>query len=296
MFGYVRPALTQLSQEEKELYQSAYCGLCHEMGKRHGFWTRFTLNYDLTLLAILLQICQGGDRTVCQRCPAHPIRKPKACLRGPGMERAADVSLILTWHKLDDDVKDHGFWSGLPYRFLRRWFHRPYRRAAQACPGFVDQVQGCLERLDQLEAQRSTRLDAVAHEFAAMLASAASEQAQGDQARILQQLLYHLGRWIYLMDAWDDLDEDRACGRYNPLDARFEGKAKEEQEYVATTCTHSVRLAYSAASLLELGEWERVLENILCVGLPAVQSAVMDGRWKEIKKLHKGRYMHERSV
>ena len=57
MFGYVRPALTQLSQEEKDLYQSAYCGLCHEMGKRHGFWTRFTLNYDLTLLAILLQIC-----------------------------------------------------------------------------------------------------------------------------------------------------------------------------------------------------------------------------------------------
>ena len=86
MFGYVRPALTQLSQEEKDLYQSAYCGLCHEMGKRHGFWTRFTLNYDLTLLAILLQICQGGDRIVCQRCPAHPIRKPKACLRGPGME------------------------------------------------------------------------------------------------------------------------------------------------------------------------------------------------------------------
>ena len=65
---------------------------------------------------------------------------------------------------------------------------------------------------------------------------------------------------------------------------------------MATTCTQSVRLAYSAASLMELGEWERVLENILCVGLHAVQSAVMDGRWKEIKKLHKGRYMHERSV
>ena len=79
-------------------------------------------------------------------------------------------------------------------------------------------------------------------------------------------------------------------------DARFEGRAKEEQEYVATTCTHSVRLAYSAASLLELGEWDHVIENILCIGLPSVQRAVMDGRWKEIKKLHKGRYMHERSV
>lgn len=296
MFGYVRPALNQLSQEKKDLYQSAYCGLCHEMGKRYGFWARFTLNYDLTLLAILLQICQGGDRTVCQRCPAHPFRKPKACLRGAGMERAADVSLILTWHKLDDDVKDHGFWRGLPYRGLRWWFRKPYRSAAQACPSFVKQVERCLEQLHQLEVQCSSRLDAVAHAFAQMLASAAADMAQGEQERILEQLLYHLGRWIYLMDAWDDLEEDLACGRYNPLDARFQGNAKEEQDYIATTCTHSVRLAYSAASLLELGEWECVMENIFCLGLPAVQSAVLDGRWKEIKKLHKGRYMHERSV
>lgn len=296
MFGYVRPALSQLSQEEKDLYQSAYCGLCHEMGKRHGFWARFTLNYDLTFLAVLLQAGQTNGETVCLRCPAHPVHKPRSCLRGRGMERAADVSLILTWHKLDDDVRDHGFFSGLPHRFLRRWFRRPYLRAAQACPTFVERVQQGMEQLSRLEQQRFPRLDAVAHEFASMLAAAAQEQADGDQARILEQLLYHLGRWIYLIDAWDDLDEDQACGRYNPLDARFEGRAKEEQEYVATTCTHSARLAYAAANLLELGEWSHVVENVLCVGLPAVQSAVMDGRWKELKKLHKGRYMHERSV
>ena len=124
MFGYVRPALTQLPQEEKDLYQSAYCGLCHEMGKRHGFWTRFTLNYDLTLLAILLQICQGGDRTVCQRGPAHPIRKPKACLRGPVMDRAADVSLTLTSHEPEAGVKDPGVWTGPPSPGVRRGFHR----------------------------------------------------------------------------------------------------------------------------------------------------------------------------
>lgn len=296
MFGYVRPALDRLSQEQKELYQSAYCGLCHAMGKRHGFWARFTLNYDLTLLAILLQTCQADQTSVCRRCPAHPLRKPKACLGGSGMEKAADMSLILTWHKVDDDVRDHGVFTGLPYRFVRWWFAKSYRRAAQACPGFDTQVRQGLTRLTQLEEEKSPRLDEVAHQFAGILAAAAQDWESETQRRILQQLFYHVGRWVYLMDGWDDLDEDLKCGRYNPLDARFHGKAKEEREYVDTTCTHSIRLAANAAGLLDLGAWSAVVENILCVGLPAVQSAVLDGRWKERKKQHKGRYMNERSV
>ena len=296
MFGYVRPALSQMSQKQRDLYQSAYCGLCHAMGKRHGFWARFTLNYDLTLLAILLQSDPREEYMVCKRCPVHPLRKPRSCLHGTGMERAADVSIILTWHKVNDDIQDHGFWTGLPHRIVRLLFGRAYRRAAQACPTFDAQVRQGLERLSQLEQEQSPRLDEVAHQFASILAAAAPTGTNQTRNRILEQLLYHVGRWIYLMDAWDDLEEDEASGRYNPLSTRFQGEAKKEREYVSTTCTHSVRLAANAAQLLDLGEWDEVLSNILCVGLPAVQSAVLDGRWKELKKLHKGRYTHERSV
>lgn len=296
MFGYVRPALTGLTAEQKELYQSAYCGLCHAMGRRHGFWARFTLNYDLTLLAILLQSEPQHPDLACQRCPAHPLRKPRRCLQGNGMERAADVSIILTWHKLNDDVQDHGLWAGLPHRVVRWWFTKAYRRAAQSCPKFDAQVRQGLERLSQLEQEQSPHLDEVAHQFAGILASAPPDGMDEAHSRILEHLLYHVGRWVYLMDAWDDLEEDERCGRYNPLSARFQGRAREEQEYITTTCIHSIHLAASAAHLLELGGWNPVVENILCVGLPAVQSAVIDRRWKELKKIHKGSYIHERSV
>lgn len=296
MFGYVRPALDRLPQGQKEMYQSAYCGLCHAMGKRHGFGARFTLNYDLTLLAILLQTCQPEQTCTCYRCPAHPLRKPKACLGGRGMEKAADLSMILTWHKMDDDVRDRGWITGLPYRLVRWWFTRAYHRAAQSYPNFDLQVRQGLQRLSQLEEEKSPRLDEVAHQFACILACTGQDCDDETQGRILYQLFYHVGRWIYLMDAWDDLEEDEKSGRYNPLYQRFQGKVREEREYVSTTCTHSIRLAANAAGLLELGEWSYVIENILCVGMPAVQSAVLDGRWKELKKLHKGRYTHERSV
>ena len=135
----------------------------------------------------------------------------------------------------------------------------------------------------------------MADTFASILAAAA-EDCGGDEPRrrAMGQLLYHLGRWVYLVDAWDDLAEDEKKHRYNPLDARFDGRAREERVYVETTMLHSARLVAAAANLIEFGPWRPVIENVVYSGLPAVQSAVLDGRWRELQK--QGRAAHERSV
>ena len=152
MFGYVRPALGRLDQEQRDAYQSVYCGLCHALGRRHGPLARLTLRYDFTFLAILLTAGAGSGGRICRRCPVHPLRKPRSCLAGGALDAAADQSVILTWHKLSDDVADHGFFAGLPYRFLRLLFRRAYRRAAGAQPAFDAQVREGLARLEALEA------------------------------------------------------------------------------------------------------------------------------------------------
>jgi len=295
MFGYVRPLVNQLSREQREAYQGAYCGLCHVLGRRHGWLARFTLNYDFTLLAILHYGLAADGETTCRRCPAHPFQKKRICLCGQALELAADESMILAWYKLSDDIADRTALSALPFRILRSLLRRGYRRAAQARPAFDRKVKENLEQLHLLEAARSPRLDRVADTFAGILSAAAgTEHAHAAQSRTMEQLLYHLGRWIYLIDAWDDLAEDQKHNRYNPLDARFAGKPEQEREYVETTMTHSIRLIWSAANLLELGSWQPLVENILFLGLPSVQQAVLDGRWKELKKQR--RYLHERSL
>ena len=295
MFGYVRPVLNQLSPGEREAYQSAYCGLCHVMGNRHGWFARFTLNYDFTLLALLHYGSSASKATICRRCPVHPFRKAKECLCGKALEAAADESMILTWYKLSDDVVDHGFWAGFPARVLRRLLRKGYRKAARARPEFDLCVRQEMERLNALEQVRSAQLDRIADTFAKILAAAAGDCGEdAPLRRTMEQVLYHLGRWVYLIDAWDDLSEDRKAGRYNPLDARFEGNAQNEREYVETTMTHSVRLIHSAVNLMEFGPWQPIIENILYRGLPTVQSAVLDGRWKELRK--QGSKINERSV
>lgn len=295
MFGYVRPALNNLLPEIKADYKSVYCGLCHTMGKRHGFAARFTLNYDFTLLALMhysTDICAAGT-TEC-RCPVHPFRKAERCLCGAALDRAADQSVILTWYKLCDDVMDHGFVRGLPARFLRTLLRRGYRLASGAQPEFDTAVRVNLDRLHLMEAERSPNLDRVADTFAAILSAAACGERSSSERRAMEHLLYHLGRWVYLVDAWDDLETDIRKKRYNPLDARFCGKAADEREYLETTMTHSAHLVQAAANLINFGQWQPIIENVLFIGLPTVQRAVLGGYWKEFKK--QGRTTHERSV
>lgn len=287
MFGYVRPVLNRLCEEDRERYQSAYCGLCHVMGQRYGPVSRFTLNYDFTFLALLM-CAEGAVSHQAARCMVHPLRTPKPSLRGAAVELAADESMILTWHKLNDDVQDRSMIAGLPGRAMRGVFQRAYQTAAQARPGFAQAVADGMERLRQLEQARSPQLDRVADAFAGILRSAVEPGMDGGRSRALGELLYHLGRWIYLIDAWDDLDEDCKAGRYNPLDARFQGRAKEERAYVETTLNHSLHRMGAAAQLICFDQWTHVVENVLYYGLPAVQKAVLDGTWNELQRKHKG--------
>ena len=114
MFGYVRPSDRRLSEQEREAFRAAYCGLCHALGKRYGLAGRMILNYDLTFLAMVLS--DGAGRTECRRCAIHPVKGCPCAEGDPALNTAADMSVILTYWQLRDGVADHGFWGGLKYR------------------------------------------------------------------------------------------------------------------------------------------------------------------------------------
>ena len=142
-----------------------------------------------------------------------------------------------------------------------------------------------------MEAERSGSIDRVADMFARILEAAAPKSNDMARDRILSQILYHVGRWIYLADAWDDLKEDRKEGNYNPLEIRFNRDPEAHVEELRITMTHSLRLAVSAYQLAEFGTFHAVIEKILYSGLPTVQEAVLTGTWREMQK--NGRKKHE---
>lgn len=287
MFGYVLPAKNRLSDEEAARFRATYCGLCHTLGRRYGFAARFTLNYDFTLLAILLSDAQGGE-SYCSRCVAHPCRGCAALESAPALEQAADKSLILTWWQLQDHIADSSFFRGLKYRLAALLLHRSCCRARRADPTFDAVVQQKLGELDALECARCASIDRAAEPFAALMAAIADGVTDECRRRILRQLFYHLGRWIYLVDAADDLEEDMRTGSYNPLHFRYgvETLGEAERLALAQTLDASVREMSAAYALWDFGVWTPILDSIFYDSLYHIGSAVLGGTYHAPPRLH----------
>lgn len=280
MFGYVRPLKGELKVREFEQFKAEYCGLCHVLLRDFGRSATLLLNYDLVILAMLLDPSPPAFRH--SRCMASPLKKKCVCSSGAGLEHAARCCVILSYHKLRDNVVDEGFFRGLPARFASFFVRRAYRKAKAELPEFDALVAEKLKQLEQIETERPDSIDIPADCFANILAGAA-EGAENE--RVLKQLLYHMGRWIYILDAFDDLRGDMAEGRFNPIAQRFGLTVPEpgepEKNTIVTTLGHSEHLMSTAFELLPAGFWTGHLTNILYLGMPAVAKEVLAGTWRK---------------
>ncbi len=280
MFGYVRAVPSLLDPQDAQRYEAIYCGLCRTLGNRYGKTAQLILNYDFVFLALLLAQPEETGPFPCCTCPIHPWKKKACWLGSPALAAAADATVILTWWKLQDGLQDGGAGERAKSRLAALALRKHYRRAAAFRPDFDETVRACLAQLHQLEAENVPSLDRPADTFARILQAAATDLHPAARAHGVEQILYHVGRWIYLADAWDDLEEDRKQGNYNPLLARFGDRAAQAQEDLRETMHVSLGLAKTAYSLLDWGEWEGLLGHILSTGLPAVEEAVFTGQWK----------------
>lgn len=282
MFGYVRPPLEILPQEEADRFRRAYCGLCHTLGERYGPAARMILNYDFTYLAILLS--DPEEAAPCRRrCVSSPVRLRAYQPATAALELAADESVILAYWQLRDGVEDHAWVSGLKYRAGARLLESAYKRAAALRPEFDQAVRRQLQLLSTLEQAKDPSMDRAADSFAVLLSSAAEELTDPVRKRIMEQLLYHLGRWIYLIDGADDLKKDAESGNYNPVALRYgltDGVwTPESRRDFATTLDHSIHQMAAAFELWDFGVWTPVLQSTFYGGLFQVGKAVLDGRF-----------------
>lgn len=296
MFGYVRPAAQRLTEEQQQRYEGAYCGLCHTLGRRYGLAGRMILNYDLTFLAMLLS--EGTAERCTKRCLIHPVKgRPCAC-GGSAFELAADMSIILTWWQIQDGIADHGFFGGLKYRAASLLLRRAYRRARALRPAFDESTRRHLEKLSELEKENCPSLDAAADTFARLLADAAHEVAQPVKRRVLEQMLYHLGRWVYLVDAADDLKNDVKTGSYNPLPLRYalpgDTLTDTARQALAQTLDGSIRAMAAAFELWDFGDYGPVIESTVYEGLYAVGTSVLEGTFRRETRVlqKKGGHRH----
>lgn len=287
MFGYVRPHKQELLVREFEQYKGAYCQLCRQLGKDYGWTARFTLSYDCTFYALLALSREDGQKRLRRgRCVVNPL---KACkfveAEGEAYHKAAALSILLTCQKLRDNMGDDSFWKAQGCRVLLAFLARKEKKAAARYP-FLAQAAEAATRAQREAEQARAGVDACAEPTAQLLAAVFRELGGCDkgQCLALERFGYFLGRWVYLMDAADDLGKDLKEGSFNPFAARLglEGQrelTEEERKAADLFCNQALNATMAqmlpAFHLIGLEAFGPILENVVEKGLPQVQREIL---------------------
>lgn len=213
MFGYVTINKPELKMKDFDLYQSYYCGLCQSLKKGYGRLGQFTLTYDLTFLVILLSgLYEPPIEQKQFRCLLHPAHK-KMANQNAYSRYAADMNILLSFQKMMDDVKDEHKFSK---RFMAAALKGKYNRAKRKYPEKAEHMEGLLSGLYESEREGETNIDVPSGLFGELTAVMFRYQ-EDEWAEDLSRMGFFLGKFIYIMDAYEDLEKDKKSGSYNPL-------------------------------------------------------------------------------
>lgn len=270
MFGYIRIAKPELRVKEYEMYKAVYCSLCRALGREYGRWSRFTLSYDFTFLALLcLSLSDGCDAIERKRCTCNPLKKCNYCKETEPFRMPAAAAMIMVYYKLLDNIADEKGIKKAGYCLLKPLFGRARKKAAGRYPVLEEIVSTYISEQNALEQAGCTELDRAADPTARALASILQLCGRDEtQKRVLDRIGYCLGRYIYLLDAACDLPEDIKSGSYNCLKNEAEGDpADYAKKRVVPQLYYCSNEAGRAFELLDVQKYKPILGNIIYLGL-----------------------------
>ncbi len=275
MFGYILPDKPEMKIKEFEIFRAYYCGVCKSMGRNFGVLSRFALNYDSVFLSLFLSSV-NEDRPSFKKeaCFANPIKRKNIIKNNEFIDYAADINVLLTYYKLRDNWKDE---KSIASYFASSLIGRGFQKAKKKNVNAAEYIRKSIEELSELEEQRCNSMDRAAEPFAAMMSKILVEGYRGNNtgtAECLKWVGYNLGKWIYLIDAYDDIEKDIKSKSYNPLLMQYEYKEGCKVEdfkrsiytEVDFNLVQSMSQIARAIELLELKN-RGIIENIAYLGL-----------------------------
>lgn len=261
MFGYIIINKAEMKFKEFDVYQSFYCGICRDLKRKYGACGQLSLSYDMTFLAILLTgLYEPETRVGSCKCVAHPFESHET-RNNIFTEYAADMNMLFACYKCQDDWEDE-----------RKFGKYAYGRMLEAKAGrlkkeYADKVRTIsLMMQDFSDAERSgdADIDTLAGLFGRIMAEimAAREDEWADN---LRRLGFFLGKFIYLCDAYEDVEKDIRKGMPNPLKQKFESPDFEEE--CKTILMMMISECCKEFEKLPILENVEILRNILYSGV-----------------------------
>lgn len=213
MFGYVTVCEPELKVKDLKKYRAYYCGLCRTLKEDYGFMGQMTLTYDMTFAVILLSsLYETTTKHEEHRCKVHPAKR-QHMLQNEITSYAAAMNVLLAYYHMEDDWQDDRKVSSLMTKSL---IQGKAKKTIEKYQRQSEIIRKSLKELGECEHENSMDIDRAAGCFGRLMAELFVWK-EDIWEKTLRKMGFYLGKFIYLMDAYEDLPEDRKKNRYNPL-------------------------------------------------------------------------------
>ena len=213
MFGYIMVNKPELRIKDFDRYRSYYCGLCKALKERCGLRGQCALSYDLTFLAILLNgLYEFSCEEKKEYCILHLLNKQDV-RRSEATNYVADMTLLLTWYKCKDDFSDE---KKLGKGIYGKSIEKKVNQIKKSYTRQENVIKENLDKLLTLEKEKCNDIDKLSGCFGTLLAEVFVLKAD-EWESYLRKIGFFMGKFIYILDAYDDLEHDRKKGYFNPF-------------------------------------------------------------------------------
>ena len=262
MFGYVRINKMDLTFREFDYYKGYYCGLCKYLKENHGEISRLSLNYDITFLIVILTALYKLDSDITyERCIANPLKK-KMRIVNEITEYAASMNILLSYYKLEDNLYDD---NGIKDKLAYELYKGKLKKAYEKYPQKAEYIKQQLGNLRELEKQESKSIDKVSNTFGNLMGEIFVYK-KDEYEQNLRNIGFNLGKYIYILDGYEDLEEDNKKGRYNPF-IDYIDKKEELKNKVDRLISMSLGMATKNIEQLNLEFNKSIIDNIIYSGV-----------------------------
>lgn len=295
MFGYINPLKAEMKIREYDIFKAYYCAVCKSIKKKCGQLPRLSLSYDAAFLAVLLSsLSEVPAQASHMDCAVHPMKKGSVIITDkPIIEYAADMNILLAYYNLKDSFKDD---KSVSAAFGLLIMKRCAMKVKKKYPRKCVIIETLLAQQDKLEKEKCASMDLAAEPFAGIMQEVLCcdfDPVNKKSSEVLRWLGYNLGKWIYILDAVDDIEKDLKKNKYNPLKYQFgikEGQFDESfqtvRERVEFNLTHTLSQISKSMELLDMKKNKSIVENIVNMGLLARTEQIIkkQGAAKKIGK------------
>lgn len=279
MFGYVTPLKAELKVKDFTRFRSYYCGLCLHIKKNAGNIPRMVLNYDMTFLGVLLDSLSIKEPDFeLKRCIVHPKDKKTVVMNNSALQYSAAMNLSLYYHKIKDDIEDD---NDIKSKVLEKVLYPYQKKINKSIDNINNIIKDNLKDLREFENNKNfSSIDEICHPFSDIVGNILKlypNELINDNEELrnyLYSLGYTLGKWIYLIDAFDDLKKDMENKKFNPINFLYNNDnksyeellplIKERIEFTILNCSYNCK---DILEKLPLKRNEEILKNILELGL-----------------------------